>query len=571
LINGYALLAPSPGYREDLDYTIESAIELPDAIIELALANEKQKRKAERAGDSNDGRIKDGQRNDTLTSLAGTMRRRGMSYEAILAALLEENKRCDPPLDDREVETIARSVSGYDPAPVGENLTDLGNAARFERIHSGKILYCAERCKWVFWDGGRWQYDITGRNLDFAKEIANEIAIEADRETDQKRREELQKHASQCESRKKIDDMRALAKEFPRIRFSINQFDRNPKVLNVGNVTIDLETSTPRKQRAEDYITKIAGTTYDPSAQCPRWERFIDEVTCGDTALAGFLQRAVGYSLTGLTTEQCFFIMYGTGSNGKSKFIDTILRLLGDYGGGIKTSALLEGDSTADYHLAEQVGRRFVVAAEPDLSKRMASSLVKQATGQDLLPARRPFEKPFSYYPEFKLWLSTNERPRIDDPSDAMWRRIYPIPFNAKWVKAGETTDGYDWPIADENLLDKLLAELPGILIWALIGCIEWQKRGLNPPACVLEARREYREQEDTIGAFLADCCDIGETLREETSELFNRYTKWTTDRGEKNPMSIRAFTRKLAARGFRPERTMIKRYWRGLKLKPIF
>jgi putative DNA primase/helicase len=201
----------------------------------------------------------------------------------------------------------------------------------------------------------------------------------------------------------------------------------------------------------------------------------------------------------------------------------------------------------------------------------MASSLVKQATGQDLLPARRPYERPFSYYPEFKLWLSTNERPRIDDPTDAIWRRIYPIHFAAKFVKRDEAPEEYEGPFADENLLDKLLAELPGILIWALIGCMEWQKRGLNPPECVLEARREYREQEDVLGAFLADCCDIGEALRVDTSELFDRYVKWADEQGDKKPMNNRLFGRKLSSRGFRPERTAKKRAWRGLALKSFF
>jgi len=312
----------------------------------------------------------------------------------------------------------------------------------------------------------------------------------------------------------------------------------------------------------------VAPVHYDRDAKCPRWDQFIDEVTCGDNELAAFLQRSIGYSLTALTTEQCFWILFGGGSNGKTTFVETILAMMGDYGCQIKTEVLLETRyEQKDYHIAELHGKRFVAACESNMGRRLATSLLKQATGSEQLIGRRPYERPFAFYPEFKLWLSTNHRPNVTDSSDAMWRRIHAVPFRARFVKREEAPEGYSGPFIDKDLPERLKSELSGIFNWAVRGCLEWQKSGLEPPRAVKEATKQYREEEDTLGAFLEDCCTMSTDAWEKASALYGKYVSWCKDTGEQI-RSQKIFGQLLASRGFKDKRTNSERRWLGLEIK---
>ena len=565
LVHGYSILPPTPGYAEDPDHPLEDSVPIPAEILDLAV---RQPNGPRRTGNA-DGRVPDGQRKVTACSLAGTMRARGMSIEAIRAALKADSEsRFDPPLDDSEIEDVLRSASGWKQGGhESQHLTDLGNGRRFAWQHCGQAIFSEERRCWSIWDEKIWQWDKTRAISDLAEATVRSIYEEAAAHSDKAMREAISNHAVKSESRQKIEAMLALAQGLPEIRIALNQLDKHSLLFNATNCTLDLGTLTARVFRREDYMTKISPVVYDPEAQCPRWEKFLMEVTDDDAELAAFLQRSVGYSLTGSTKEQCFWLLSGNGSNGKTTFVETVLTLMGDYGAQIKTDVLLESRyEQKDYHLAELHGKRFVAACESNMGRRMAAALMKQATGGERINARSPYGRPFSYYPEFKIWLSTNHRPRVTDPSAAMWRRIYCVPFNVEFVKREEVPEGHPGPFVDRALKETLCGELSGILNWALEGCRGWQRMGgLCPPKSVLNANKQYREEEDVLGNFLRETYEFDAQSYEAAGDIYKKYVDWCKENGEHVETNT-AVGRALTDKGFRSE--VVKREGKSTKVR---
>jgi putative DNA primase/helicase len=242
---------------------------------------------------------------------------------------------------------------------------------------------------------------------------------------------------------------------------------------------LDLNTGSMISDGVNSVVTKKLGTNFTQGSMCPEWTKFLHGIFDEDSELITFIQRAVGYSLTGSTSEQCLFILIGTGANGKSTFLRVLQHLLGDYAGTIPMQGLMEqryGSQTND--LAHLFGKRFVVASEGERGHRLAESKIKMMTGGDRLACRPLYKDFFEYVPEFKLWLATNDLPTISGMDEAIWRRIRVIEFPITIPPEQQ----------DKGLADRLISELPGILQWVMQGCLEWRQIGLDPPASVLQS-----------------------------------------------------------------------------------
>lgn len=505
--------------------------------------------------------IGEGERDVLLTSLAGSMRRRGASYEAILAALSEENAtRCDPPLDDKQVRKIAKSISAKAPAGIGENLTDLGNARRFIAQHRDEVRSVGQgRGSWRIWDGPRWVPDETGEVHRLAKATVRSLHAEAGHAGDEDVRDALLKHATKSEQASSVAALLNLAATEPEISATLDTFDADPWLLNLENGTLDLKTGELREHRREDLMSKLAPVEYDERAKAKRWNRFLSEIMDGDDELVSFLQRAVGYSLTGSTREQCLFFCYGQGSNGKSTFLEIVRALLGDYAQQADFTTFLARKSEGPRNdLARMRGARLVTATEAHGDRGFDETVLKQLTGGDTIVARKLYEEFFEFTPTHKLFLAANHKPLVKEQTEAFWRRIRLIPFTVTFAADQR----------DRKLPARLADELPGILNWAVEGCLAWQAEGLNEPRAVQRATRSYREENDLLGEFMAQRCKFESDSWISTPDLYKAFVDWWQEtRGPRSqPVSMGWLGRMLSER---PEIKAVKRQqvrgWKGI------
>jgi len=330
-------------------------------------------------------------------------------------------------------------------------------------------------------------------------------------------------------------------------------------LLNVQNGTLDLNTGKLRPHSRAALLTKLSPISYDAAATCPTWEAFLLRVMGGRVHLVDFLRRAVGYTLTGRTDEQCLFLLYGTGANGKSTFLDTLGALLAEYSTQSDFETFEAKDKSgggASSDLARLAGARLVMAVEAESGRRLAESRIKQITGGDMIAARFLFSEFFEFKPQFKLFLAANHKPEVRNNDEGIWRRIKLIPFE-EYIKPAER---------DPRLMEKLRAELPGILAWAVRGCLEWQADGLATPAEVEAATASYREDMDRLGAFFEDCCLFGRQYRATARDLYGAYEGWCESNGER-PMPQRSFGLRLAERSLRQAKSAGLRVWEGIGL----
>ena len=509
--------------------------------------------------------IAEGKRNMSLASIGGKLRHAGLTTQTILITLLDVNTRqCQPPLPEAEVESIASSVSQYDIGPQFFTRTDTGNADRLIFRHGKDIRFCFDFNKWLIWNGTHWKIDKQKLVLLRAQSTVNALMDAAgvvdveDKEAVTEAKKDFS-WAITSLSRPRLDAMIELAK--PHTPINVEHLDADEMLLGVKNGYLDLTTGKLLEPERGRYVTKIAPVEYDASAEAPRWTQFLFEIFEDNVELIDFVQRAVGYSLTGDVREQCFFLLHGGGHNGKSTFIDVLLHLLGPYGMETATDTIMEsrrdaGQATPE--LAALPGIRFLSAIETQEGKRLNESLVKALTGGDRISARKLYADFFEFYPQFKLWLACNYLPQIHGTDDAIWRRILKIPFNVKFAGAKD----------DKKLKAKLRRELPGILTWAIEGCLAWQKNGLEPPIAVVKATDEYKNAMDVIGDFVDECTAINPDWNETKTAVYRAYTQWCTENGEK-AVTQRKFSQNLQDRTWREKRLHGGiRTWLGVVLK---
>lgn len=431
------------------------------------------------------------------------------------------------------------------PAPTGRYAhTDLGNARRLVAQHGADLRYCYAWDKWLVWDGCRWRPDDTGEVERRAKQTVAAIYAEAASCADEETRKAIAKWAIRSEAKALITNMIALARSEPGIPVRTSELDADPWSLNLRNGTLDLRSGTLRPHRREDLITKLAPVEWDREAIYPTWITVLDRLMAKDSDLIGFLKRAIGYSLTALTTAHQLFFAYGGGNNGKSTFFEAIAAVLGDYAQRAPTEMIMLRDrSSIPNDVARLLGARMVVCAEVEDGQRLAESKVKDLTGGDTVAARFLHAEWFDFKPTHKLWLYGNHKPVIRGTDNGIWRRIALIPFLVT-IPPNEV---------NAQLPAMLAAEAAGILAWAVEGCIEWQRDGLQPPAAVMAATQEYRSESDLIGAFLAECTTQDPRARARANQLYKTYTTWAEQNGE-TPVTSNRFGRSLGERGYQKE-----------------
>lgn len=445
-----------------------------------------------------------------------------------------------------------------EPDSEDENHTDLGNARRLVELHGDDMRYVPV-WGWLIWDGRRFKKDEEGRIDRLAKDTVRSIYGEATRAPDSKQRQAIATHAKRSEARSRIMNMIALAKTEPEVVARPEDFDRDPWLLNCQNGTLDLKTGELRQHCREDLITKLAPVTYDPTAPAPLWEKFLARIMNDNQDLIEYLKRCTGYCLTGLTTEQCMFILYGLGNNGKTTAVEPFRTMLGDYAAHTPSETLLakKGADAIPSDIARLPGKRLVTASETEDNKRLSENQVKQLTGGDTIAARFLYREWFEFQPQFKLILCTNHKPRIHGQDVAIWRRIRLVPFTATITKEER----------DPAMAEKLQAELAGILAWAVRGCLDWQRVGLNEPTEVRGATAEYKRESDVLGEWIEDCCVILPTAKAPYASLYRSYKVWCEGFGHQ-PLSSQRFGRLLTERGFPRTRSAAARAREGIGLR---
>ncbi len=492
------------------------------------------------------GKIIEGARNSSLASLAGTMRKRGMNSDEILAALKVINdKRCSPPLEDKELETIANSISRYPPesdpaAPPDEEeeimppgFTDDALALEFTDRHAEDWRYVAAWGQWLHWDGACWKRETTLKAYDLARLICREAAARCLKP----------KVAAKVASASTVAAVERMARADRRHAGTVDQWDSSLWLMNTPGGSVDLKTGEVRTNTRGDFMTKITlGKAGRPDESPARWLAFLNDVTDGDEELQSYLARMAGYALTGATTEHALFFLYGTGANGKSVFLNTLASILGDYATNSPMDTFLE--TKGERHptdLAGLRGARLVTSIEVEKGRRWAESKIKSLTGGDKISARFMRQDFFEYKPQFKLIIAGNNKPSIRDVDEAMRRRLHLVPFTVTIPKERR----------DPALPERLISEKDGILRWAIEGCLEWQRIGLNPPARVVSATEEYLESEDALGRWIEESCVLNPSSTTGTNELFASWKAWSEKWGEYTG-TMRKFSDDLGKRGFK-------------------
>lgn len=505
--------------------------------------------------------IPEGERNDAMFRLACRLRGQGLGEAAILQELREQNaKLCVPPLDDDEVEGLVDSAMRYEPEADDLVTTDLGNAERFLYEHGDRFKFHPDRGVWLHYDGCVWNEDSAEPLQAAAKKTVRGMRAVAELATTEERRKAIANHAKRSESRAALSNMLKVAQDEAGVHVRPGDLDADPWLLNAPNGTIDLRTGTLKPHDPADLLTKRTAFAYDEHAECPRFEAFMLEVMDGDEELVAFVQRAVGYSATGLTTEQVLFFFFGDGANGKSVLVETLMRVFGTYAQKAPTEMIITKNfSSIPNDLARLAGARFVVAAEAPEGAALNEARVKDLTGNDTLVGRFLHNEFFEFVPTHTLIVYGNHKPTIRGTDEGIWRRLRCVPFD---VAISEER-------RDPRLMEKLLAEGPGIIAWIVRGCLEWARKGLDTPEKVMRLSKEYRVEMDQTRRFVDEACEVGLGYQAEVRDLYRAYKNWCQESGE-TPVSKVELSKKLGEMGFVDRRTAKTRYRLGLRATGI-
>ena len=395
--------------------------------------------------------------------------------------------------------------------------TDIGAAEAFMYFHGREFLYIREKKHWVKYDGVRWREadeEIDKRMLQTIRSISHTAITHHPPGSEAARG--MAKWSREYEAVYKLKASIEGARFF--LSESLNNFDRDKWLLVCENQTLNLKTGKPHSNLPENMLLRSTGITYKPLDECPRWKQFLIEIFNNDTELIDYIQRSVGYTLTGDTKEQAFFLLYGSGANGKSTFLKVLEKLMGEYGIAASSSTFIEqkNDSISN-DVARMAGARFVKAIETKEFGRFNIERMKSLTGGESITARFLYAENFDFTPIAKFWMATNHLPEVRDITNSFWRRQHEIPFDIIFPDANQ----------DKELDEKLFSEISGILNWAIEGCLAYREKGLIRPAAVLRATEEYRVESDTLEQFLQERTEPSLLAWTKAISLYQAYSIW--------------------------------------------
>lgn len=484
----------------------------------------------------------------------------GCSHEAVLRAFGLPEKPITPRLiigKRKGVETDEGSHRNNEAiltALIETPATDVGNAECMSVLYRSTMRYCHTRKRWLLWDGVRWKSDATEQACKLAVDMIRARQQAALDSNDSRALRAVGDWARSSENVTRIEAALKLSRVINPFATEIDRYDADPLLATTTNGTLDLAEGAFRSSDPEDYLSMQLGTAYEPDAKAPRWEKFLDEVFGGDEELIDYIQRAVGYSLTGETKEQNLFLCFGSGANGKSVFLEVLSRLLGDYAGAASFETFNAGNrNEAGYDLAVLKGKRFVTVIETDEDRYLDEAKVKAVTGQDVISCRFLYGNFFTYRPQFKIWMAMNHKPVIRGTDDGIWRRIHLIPFTQSFKDR-----------ADKDLVSKLCNEHPGILNWALEGLRKWREEGLRKPEAVEAATEEYRRESDSLGQWIEERMTKSPTGMLRAADGYKDYSAWSSERGER-PFGLKKWGQSLVERGYKKDRDNKGVYYIGL------
>jgi putative DNA primase/helicase len=466
----------------------------------------------------------------------------------------------EPEYADRKRQYEQHEYMQTYPVTKHHHLNDVGNAERLIDKYGNKIRYNYERKLWLIWNGKFWKWDDGSEIMRLAQKTARSIYGEITVEDDEDTAKTKAKWASQSESNQRLCAM--IAQTEPLASITLDQLDRDEWLLNANNGTINLKTGKLQPHNPTDLITRVIDTDFVPDATSDQWVKFLNRIFDNKADLVAYIQRAMGYSITGNQGEQAIFFCHGSGWNGKSTLLGVIRKILMAYSSEVEPAAFMVDKNRGggpNEAIASLYKVNFVSSTEIEDGQKLSTSLLKRMTGGESLRCERKFEHGFNFRPQYKLWLCGNHEPEISDTTNSIWNRLKKIPFIVK-ISAEERVKDYD---------TKLVADHgAAILAWLVRGCLEWQRIGLGESSAVKEATQAYRDSQDALHDFLTECCFIksGETLL--ITILHKAYIEWSESNGDKYYLGKKKFNDRMEEKGFvKVSGHGNKTVWRGLRL----
>ena len=482
------------------------------------------------------------------------------------------NAQSKPTVDVAESVSNSESSDAEDEPRLDFSPGEIGHAERFLDYWGETTRYDSDRGFWMTWQKNHWETDINGESLLRMSRVAKNIlttelvairkCIEEEGDTYSRLAKRVCAEGLELHEHRTMIAALAIAKVFPEMRTNSSQYDADPMKLNCLSGVIDLPTGVLYPHRPEDMHSRIAPLELGPEgSECPRWMKFLSDIMCGDAELVSYLQRVVGYIMTGSVKESAVFVFWGGGSNGKSVFINVISHLLGSYAktADIRTFTNIDRGNSPRNDLAELVGMRFVVSPEWELGEALDEAILKTFSGGDLVSARFLHKEHFQYRPVCKIVLASNHKPVVKGADHGIWRRLRLVPFLAQFDGSMKILE-----------LDKLLIaeEGPAILRWAMEGSQLWASQGLRTPASITEATTEYRGSQDWFLTFLDERCDIEPSAAVASQSIYNDYKTWCMNACNQSPVKQSTFNERLTGHKLQKKATKVANMWMGLKLK---